>query len=246
MTNNFSEQVGKIVDNYLDRLRGHLRGLPEADREELIREIYSHIYESYAADGTPDDIQRILNVLDRLGEPSEVVAARLSGTMKRMGKRRNLPFYILAGFFIGIFGLPLGAGALALLMGLGITLVALIFTYYVTAGVLVFGGWLTMVVTTVRLFYPGFLIDYFHSMEQFVDSPLSVALNFAAGILCVLMGLGMFWLGRHILSGARFLFSQTGQTIRNLRRRKLPAARAVKTRVESTSPDSISNHLNTS
>ena len=132
MTHEFSAQVRKIVDNYLDRLRVHLKGLPEADREELVREIYSHIFESYAQDSTDDDIQRILNVLDRLGEPAEVVASRLSGTMKRMGKRRNLPLYILAGFFIGIFGLPLGAGGLALMIGLGITLLALIFTYFVT------------------------------------------------------------------------------------------------------------------
>ena len=123
MTHDFSAQVRTIVDNYLDRVRGHLKGLPEADRKELVREIYSHIYESYAQDGTDDDIQRILTVLDRLGEPSEVVASRLSGSMKRIGRKRNLPFYILAGIFIGLFGLPLGAGGLALLIGLGITLV---------------------------------------------------------------------------------------------------------------------------
>ncbi len=241
MTHEFSAQVRKIVDNYLDRLRGHLKGLPEADREELVREIYSHIYESYTTDSTDDDIQRILNVLDRLGEPSEVVASRLSSAMKRMGKKRNLPFYILAGVFIGLFGLPLGIGGLALLMGLGITLVALIFTYYVTAGVLVFGGWLTWVVTTIRLFYPDFLLDYFHTLDQFFDPPLSVILNFAAGAVCILMGLGMFWLGRHILSGARFLFSQTGATIKNLRRRKLPLQRAVKTEEKTTRSDTIKN-----
>ncbi|MFA9454915.1 MAG: hypothetical protein ACERK6_13485, partial [Candidatus Aminicenantaceae bacterium] len=220
MTHDFSAQVRTIVDNYLDRVRGHLKGLPEADRKELVREIYSHIYESYAQDGTDDDIQRILTVLDRLGEPSEVVASRLSGSMKRIGRKRNLPFYILAGIFIGLFGLPLGAGGLALLIGLGITLVALIFTYYMTAGVLVLGGWLTWVVTTIRLFYPDFLLDQFHTLDQFVDSPLSVILNFAAGAVCILMGLGMFWLGRHILSGARYLFSQVGASFRNLRRRR--------------------------
>jgi len=243
MSKDFSEQVGKIVDNYLDRLRRHLRGLPEPDREELVREIYSHIYESYVANGTEDDIQRILNVFGRLGEPSEVVASRLSGTMKRMGKRRNLPFYILAGFFMGIFGLPLGAGALALLLGLGITLAALIFTYYLTAGVLVLGGWVTMVITTLRLFYQDFLIGYVGTLDQFLDPPLSVILNYAAGATCILLGLGMFWLGRHILSGARFLFSQTGETIRNLRRRKLPVWRAAKTKEEKLSSDVIKNQL---
>lgn len=239
MTHDFSAQVRTIVDNYLDRVRGHLKGLPEADRKELVREIYSHIYESYAQDGTDDDIQRILTVLDRLGEPSEVVASRLSGSMKRIGRKRNLPFYILAGIFIGLFGLPLGAGGLALLIGLGITLVALIFTYYMTAGVLVLGGWLTWVVTTIRLFYPDFLLDQFHTLDQFVDSPLSVILNFAAGAVCILMGLGMFWLGRHILSGARYLFSQVGASFRNLRRRRHSTWRSPRTKQEIAGLESI-------
>jgi hypothetical protein len=80
-----------------------------------------------------------------------------------------------------------------------------------------------------------------HTLDQFFDPTLSVVLYFAAGAVCILMGLGMFWLGRHILSGARFLFSQTGETIRNLRRRKLPVWRAVKTDTESRSPDTIKN-----
>jgi len=158
--------------------------------------------------------------------------------MKRMGRRRNLPFYILAGFFIGIFGLPLGAGALALLMGLGITLVALIFTYYMAAGVLVLAGWITMVVTTLRLFYPEFAVGFVNTLDQYFDPPLSVVLNFAAGAVCVLMGLGMFWLGRHILSGARFLFSQAGAPFRKLRRR-LPSRRSMKTGLETNGCDPI-------
>ncbi len=239
MTHEFNAQVRKIVDNYLDRLRVHLKGLPEADREELVREIYSHIYESYAQDSTDDDIQRILDVLDRLGEPAEVVVSRLSGTMKRMGRRRNLPLYILAGFFIGIFGLPLGLGGLGLLMGLSITLLALIFTYYVTAGMLVFGGWITWVVTTIRLFYPDFLLDYFHTLDQFMDPPLSVILNFAAGAVCILLGLGMFWLGRHILSGTRYLFHQVGASFRNLRHRRHSMWRAARPQQESNSPAAI-------
>ena len=216
MTQDFNAPVRTIVDNYLDRLRGHLKGLPEPDREELVREIYSHIFESYAQEDTGDDVQRILDVLDRLGEPSEVVAARLSGTMQRMGRRRNLPLYILAGFFIGIFGIPLGAGGLGLLFGLGITLLALIFTYYLTAGVFVLGGWITWVVTTIRLFLPNFMLASFHGLEQFLDPPLSVIANYAGGAVLILMGLGMFWLGRNIPRGTRYLFHQVGASLKRL------------------------------
>jgi len=224
MTNELNEQVQKIVENYLGRLRRHLKGLPEGDSEELVREIYSHIYDSYAEDATEDDVERILNVLDRLGEPSEVVSARLSGTMKSMGRRRNLPFLILAGFFIGIFGLPLGVGGLGLLIGLGITLAALIFTYYVAAGAFVLGGWLTIILTTVRLFYPGFLSAYIQLLDQVLEPALAVPLNYAAGAFLLLLGVGMMWQGRHILRGARYLYSLPGKSIQHLRRKKWSVA----------------------
>ena len=220
MANELNEQVRKIIDNYLGRLRRHLQGLPEGDSEELVREIYSHIYDSYNEDATEDDVERILNVLDRLGEPSEVVSARLSGTMKSMGRKRNLPFLILAGFFIGIFGLPLGVGGLALLIGLGITLAALIFSYYVAAGAFVLAGWLTIILTTVRLFYPEFLTAYIQLLDQFLEPALAVPLNYGVGAFTLLLGAGMIWQGRHILRGARYLYSLPGESIRHLRRKK--------------------------
>jgi len=224
MTNELNEQVLKIIENYLGRLRGRLQGLPERDREELVREIYSHIYDSFIQDETEDEVQRILNVLDRLGEPSEVVSARLSGTMKSMGRKRNLPFLILAGFFIGIFGLPLGVGGLAVLIGLGITLAALIFSYYVTAGAFVLAGWLTIIVTTVRLIYPGFLTAYIQLLDQVLEPALAVPLNYAAGAFFLLLGVGMFWQGRHVLRGARYLYGLPGESIRHLRRKKWSVA----------------------
>jgi len=224
MTNELNEQVRKIIENYLGRLRRHLQGLPEGESEDLVREIYSHIYDSYTENATEDDVVRILNVLDRLGEPSEVVSARLSGTMKSMGRKRNLPFLILAGFFIGIFGLPLGVGGLAVLIGFGITLAALIFSYYLAAGAFVLGGWLTVIVTTVRLIYPGFLTAYFQLLDQFLEPSLAVPLNYAAGAIMLLLGVGMIWQGRHVLRGARYLYSLPGKSIRHLRRKKWSVA----------------------
>ena len=219
MTHELNDQVQSIIDNYLGRMRNHLKGLPDADREELVLEIYSHIYESYMEASNEDEVQRILQVLDRLGEPSEVVASRLSGTIKRMGRKRNLPFYILTGFLISIFGIPLGIGGLALLLALGVTLAALIFTYFLTAGVLVLAGWVTAIVTLIRISHPEFLGSYVSTLSQFVDPPLGTILDLIAAGICVLLGLGMVWLGRHIPRGTRFLFGLVGETFRNLRRR---------------------------
>jgi uncharacterized membrane protein len=216
MTDDFNEPVRKIVDNYLNRLKRHLKKLPVPDQEEFMREIYSHIYESFRRDEAEDDIERIFNVLDRLGEPSEVVVTRVAGGMKRIGKKRRLPLYILAGIVIGLFGIPLGLGGFAVLLGLGITLAALIFCYYVVAGCLLLAGWVTFVVTFIRLFAPEFLIDHIHTMDQFLGPPWSVMVNFGAAVFCVLVGLGMFKLGGHILKGTRFLFDLPRDAIRRL------------------------------
>jgi uncharacterized membrane protein len=225
MTNtDFEEPVGRIVDSYLRRLRNCLQGFPEADREELIREIYSHIYESYQGDSTENRTQRILDVLERLGEPRDVVAGRVSASMRRMGKKRGLPFYILAGALIGIFGLPLGLGGLAVLIGLGIVFAALVFNYYVIAGVLVLSGWITFAVTIVRLFAPDFLVGIVGTLDQFFDPPLSVVLNLLAAVFCTLIGLGLFRLGRPMLRGVGYIFRLPGETLSRLQRRRKSAS----------------------
>ena len=237
MTHKLSDQVQSIIDNYLGRVRKHLKGLPEADRDELVLEIYSHIYESYMEAETEDEVQRVLDVLDRLGEPSEVVVSRLSGTIKSMGRSRNLPFYILTGFLISIFGIPLGIGGLALLVALGVTLAALTFTYFLTAGVLVIASWVTGIVTLIRISHPEFLSSYVSTLSQFVDPPLGTILDlFGAGI-CLLLGLGMIWLGRHVPRGARFLCGLVGETFHSLRRRTLTAIGAGSTNDKPNGPE---------
>ena len=97
MGNNFSDSVGKIVNNYLDRIKPHLKGLEDADQEELVKEVYSHIYESFINDPTENEIDRIFNVLNKLGEPAEVVSSRISTSMVSMGKKKKLPLKSLEG-----------------------------------------------------------------------------------------------------------------------------------------------------
>jgi uncharacterized membrane protein len=50
MSHEFSETVDKIVTNYLNRFKKRLKSFPEQDRDELVKEIHSHIYESFEND----------------------------------------------------------------------------------------------------------------------------------------------------------------------------------------------------
>jgi hypothetical protein len=108
--NNYPEVVAKIAKDYLERVKSQLRLVPAHEQGEFLREIESHLYESYQQMPGEDDVARILAVLRNFGEPAEVVSDRLPGAMVRSGTKRNLPLYIMGGIFIALFGLPAGIG----------------------------------------------------------------------------------------------------------------------------------------
>ena len=150
MANGFSGPVAQIVDNYLERLKKGLKGIPAKDQEELVKEINSHIYESFRADPTPDEVARILRVLDKLGEPAAVIAARMPEAMVTLGKKRKLPFLILAGLLIAFFGVPIGLGGLSAAVGVIIGVLALVLAFYIVAFSLILTGWLGAVIMAIR------------------------------------------------------------------------------------------------
>lgn len=68
-----SASADRLVSDYLDSLEAALAGLPRVGRREVLDEIEGHIRESLA-DLDPGDEVGARNVLDRIGEPSELAA----------------------------------------------------------------------------------------------------------------------------------------------------------------------------
>jgi len=62
-----------LIADYLGRLRAASWPLPAARREELAGEVAEHIDAALADAGTRDEVS-VRNVLERLGEPEEIVA----------------------------------------------------------------------------------------------------------------------------------------------------------------------------
>jgi uncharacterized membrane protein len=227
MANGFSGPVAQIVDNYLDRLKKGLKGIPAKDQDELVKEINSHIYESFRNDPTPDEVARILKVLDKLGEPAAVISARMPEAMVMLGKKRKLPFMILAGLLIAFFGVPLGLGGLGVAIGLIISVLALVLSFYIVAFSLILTGWLSAMIMIVRIFSPTFLDPWIDIYPLVSDPTFNTVIYIVGALLIAALGFGLLWLGSRMMRGVRFVFRFLFNKIKNWRR-KTPVVATVK------------------
>ncbi|MCU0244979.1 MAG: hypothetical protein MUC42_00305 [Bryobacter sp.] len=215
--NPYPDVVAKIASDYLGRVRSALHRMPAPERDEFLREIESHLYESYQQTQGPNDVDRILTVLRNMGEPSELVADRLPAAFLHSGTKRIQPLYILAGILIALFGVPLGAGGVAVLAGILGALVAVLVAYYTAVGAILLCGVFLLLLGLIKINAPGLwdrlvtagvlqmdglLADF---LEQLTNSEQGFVLIAFAGILCT-AGVAGIWGGRYLWRGLRFLF----------------------------------------
>ena len=67
-------ETDRLVDDYLRRLETAAADLPRARRAELVAEIREHIGAAIREEDTPGEAA-VLNVLERLGPPEDIVDA---------------------------------------------------------------------------------------------------------------------------------------------------------------------------
>jgi hypothetical protein len=214
----YPEVVDKIVQDYLERVKAHLQRIPQTDRDEFVKEISSHVFESYNRASQPDEVSRILVVLRNLGEPAELVAEKLPDAMVAFGRTRRLPLYVLGGVLIGLFGLPLGFAGVAVILGALGAISGLVVAYLAVAGAVVVTGVIGMGLGLLRLLNPelwdqlvaqGFIHINGRLAELFdLLSPASQGASLVFFFMAVsAIGLGMLWVGKRMLRGLRFLFN---------------------------------------
>jgi uncharacterized membrane protein len=221
--NNYPDVVAKIADDYLARVNAQLGVVPNAERAEFVREIESHIYEAYQntpGGGTSggDDVTRILTVLRNLGEPADVVADRLSESIVRKGAKRSLPVYIVIGILIALFGIPLGLGGVGVVFGILLALAGVVIAYYAATGAVLLAAAAFLALGLTRIYEPvlwGHLtVGGYVRFDGPLDELMSQLSPPGQGFLLVLIavvfaaaGVGMLWVGKHLLRGLRFLSS---------------------------------------
>lgn len=114
-----SASVDQVVNDYLSRLDVAAANLPPARRAELLQEIREHIDSARAA-GAAADEATVRTMLDRLGEPEEIVAAareetaaiagpELVATQSGTGLELAAALLLTIGSFVPIIGWAVGA-----------------------------------------------------------------------------------------------------------------------------------------
>ena len=89
----------RLVDAYLKELATEAEGLPAGRREELLADMKAHIAEARAGGATSED--EIRDVLQRLGRPSEIVAAATDGLVQvEIGPRLRPQDFVAVGLLL--------------------------------------------------------------------------------------------------------------------------------------------------
>jgi uncharacterized membrane protein len=224
MNNHFPPQAEKIVADYLEKMKTHLKGMNENDQNDILAEIRSHIYESYNSESDGDDIDRILRALKRLGEPAEVVSNRMGESISRLGRQKKSLLYIISGFLIVFFAAPLGIGGLGVIAGLLAALIGLLIAYFATALMFVISGFFCALVGLITIISPDIFLEInrwageaIFQFGPFQNHPqIAGVITLIIAMMLAALGLLMLWSGKHIWRGLRYVVNLIGGKIRSL------------------------------
>jgi uncharacterized membrane protein len=108
----------RIWNGYIARVEKTLRRVPAAKREELVLEIKSHIYESFQNTTTEDEPNKLLTVLENLGDPEEYLSPLIAETLLADASHRFSPRNLLYGLFYNLYrGIYNGIMSIILFIG---------------------------------------------------------------------------------------------------------------------------------
>lgn len=99
----FSEKASeRIYEDYLKRISQVTKGLPKKDQQETLMEFNSHIYEGLQQNGNTNEIDRLLDVLEKLGRPEEVLKPLIADKKMEQATRTFNPIHMIKALALNI------------------------------------------------------------------------------------------------------------------------------------------------
>lgn len=99
----FSEKnAQRVYDNYINSIKNVTRSLSEKDREDVLMEFNSHIYESLQNKTTSTELENLLNSIDKLGNPEEVLKPLIADKLLEKATKSFNPIDVLRALALNI------------------------------------------------------------------------------------------------------------------------------------------------
>jgi len=111
----------KIWNDYFRRIRKNLILLNQQQKQDMIKELEGHIYESFMESDGENETEKLLNALERMGDPDEFLKPLLSKELLIKGTKSFSLIAIFKGLYLNIYA-GLKAVFLSLVFGVGFLL----------------------------------------------------------------------------------------------------------------------------
>ena len=92
----------KIYASYIKRLQRTIQPLAKSDREDVLMEFNSHIYEGMNRNAHEDESDRLLDVLDKLGEPEEVLQPLIAEKKLEQATKTFNPIHVFKALALNV------------------------------------------------------------------------------------------------------------------------------------------------
>lgn len=99
----FEEKASKrIYDKYMSQVKKTVKPLNAKEQDDILLEINSHIYEGLQQNKHNNEIDRLLDILDKLGVPDEVLKPLVADKKMEQATRSFNPWHMLKALVLNI------------------------------------------------------------------------------------------------------------------------------------------------
>lgn len=92
----------RVYDNYIKSLRNVLKPILDEDRQEVLMEFNSHIYEYIQNNKSKSELNELLNAIDKLGSPEEVLKPLIADKLLEKATKSFNPIHIFKALSLNI------------------------------------------------------------------------------------------------------------------------------------------------
>jgi hypothetical protein len=97
-----NEHSQRVYVNYIKSIENVITPLSEKDRQEILMEFNSHIYEDLQNNKSKSELEALLNTIDRLGVPEEVLRPLVADKILEKATRTFNPKDVFNALFLNL------------------------------------------------------------------------------------------------------------------------------------------------